>query len=127
MLVRGFSREVDLGDSYVILNHTSRGSAPAQTILVFGRKGEVDGDFRTDETEMLVLREDGTFSLVVIGENGKLFNRLYNLAGGLAPSFWGRQVERAAPKLIEESGLRIENTRTVRQSGYPSRKFANPR
>jgi ubiquinone/menaquinone biosynthesis C-methylase UbiE len=68
-----------------------------------------------------VLREDGTFSLVVIGENGKLFNRLYNLAGGLAPSFWGRQVERAAPKLIEESGLRIENTRTVRQSGYPSR------
>jgi hypothetical protein len=60
MLVRGFHREVDLGDSYVTLSHSSRGSQPAQTILVCGRKGEVDGDFRTDETEMLVLRADGT-------------------------------------------------------------------
>ncbi len=60
ILVRGFSREVDLGDSYVTLRHSSRGSEPTQTILVFGRKGQVDGDFRTDETEMLVLRADGT-------------------------------------------------------------------
>lgn len=60
MLVRGFCREVDLGDSYVTLNHTSRGSEPAQTILVFGRKGEIDGDFRNDETDMLVLRPDGS-------------------------------------------------------------------
>lgn len=60
MLVRNFSREIDLGDSYVRLNHWSRGAEPAQTVLVFGRKGEVDGDFRTDETEMLVLRADGT-------------------------------------------------------------------
>ena len=60
MLVRGFHREVDLGDSYVNVSHVARGSAPAQTILVFGRKGQVDGDFRTDETEMLVLHADGT-------------------------------------------------------------------
>ena len=60
ILVRGFSREVDLGDSYVTLSNSSRGSEPAQTILVCGRKGEVAGDFRTDETEMLVLRADGT-------------------------------------------------------------------
>jgi hypothetical protein len=60
MLVRWFQREIDLGDSYVTLNHSMRGSQPAQTILVYGRKGEVDGDFRTDETEMLVLRADGT-------------------------------------------------------------------
>jgi hypothetical protein len=60
MLVRGFLREVDLGDSYVTLTHSSRGSEPAQTILVCGRKGDIDGDFRTDETEMLVLRADGT-------------------------------------------------------------------
>jgi hypothetical protein len=59
-LVRNFSREIDLGDSYMTLNHWSRGAEPAQTILVYGRKGEVDGDFRTDETEMLVLRADGT-------------------------------------------------------------------
>jgi hypothetical protein len=60
MLVRGFHREIDLGDSYVTLNHSTRGSQPAQTILVYGKKGEIDGDFRTDETEMLVLRTDGT-------------------------------------------------------------------
>jgi hypothetical protein len=60
MLVRGFLREVDLGDSYITLTHSSRGSEPAQTILVCGRKGEVDGDFRNDETVMLVLRTDGT-------------------------------------------------------------------
>jgi hypothetical protein len=60
MLVRGFCREMDLGDSYVTLSHATRGSEPAQTILVFGRKGQVDGDFRTDETEMLVLRPDGS-------------------------------------------------------------------
>jgi hypothetical protein len=60
MLVRGFHREIDLGDSYVTLSHTSRGSQQAQTILVFGKKGDIDGDFRTDQTEMLVLRADGT-------------------------------------------------------------------
>jgi hypothetical protein len=60
MLVRSFYRQIDLGDSYVTLNHSSRGSGPAQTILICGKKGEVDGDFRTDETEMLVLRTDGT-------------------------------------------------------------------
>lgn len=59
-LVRSFYREIDLGDSYLTLNHTSRGSQPAQTVLIFGRKGEIDGEFRTDETEMLVLESDGT-------------------------------------------------------------------
>jgi ubiquinone/menaquinone biosynthesis C-methylase UbiE len=68
-----------------------------------------------------VMRAGGTFSLVVIGENGRFFNRLYNFAGGLAPAFWGRQVERASLKLIEESGLQIVNMQPVRQSGYPSR------
>lgn len=60
ILVRNFCREIDLGDSYVTLNHTSRGWEPAQTVLIFGKKGEVDGDFRTDETEMLILQIDGT-------------------------------------------------------------------
>jgi hypothetical protein len=59
-LVRGFSREVDLGDTYITLSHTLRGSQPSQTILIFGRKGETEGDFRTDETEMLVLGADGS-------------------------------------------------------------------
>lgn len=60
MLVRNFSREINLGDSYVQLRHWSRGDAPAETVLVFGKKGEMDGEFRTDETEMLVLRPDGS-------------------------------------------------------------------
>ncbi len=68
-----------------------------------------------------VLRAGGTFALVVIGENGRGFNKLYRFAGKLAPAFWGRQVESAAAELIEESGLRIEKTERVRQSGYPSR------
>jgi hypothetical protein len=59
-LVRSFYRQIDLGNSYVTLTHSSRGSGPAQTILICGKKGEVDGDFRTDETEMLVLQADGT-------------------------------------------------------------------
>jgi len=60
ILVRQFYREVDLGDSYVMLSHSSRGSEPAQTILVSGKKGEVAGDFRSDQTEMFVLNADGT-------------------------------------------------------------------
>jgi hypothetical protein len=60
LLVRSFHREIDLGDSYITLNHSTRGFEPAQTILVCGKKGEVDGDFRTDQTEMLILQIDGT-------------------------------------------------------------------
>jgi hypothetical protein len=60
MVVRSFLRQIDLGDSYVTLTHSSRGLEPAQTILICGKKGEIDGDFRTDQTEMLVLQSDGT-------------------------------------------------------------------
>lgn len=60
LLVRHFCRELDFGDSYVTLNHWSRGAEPAQTVLIFGKKGEVDGELRTDETEMFLLRPDGT-------------------------------------------------------------------
>lgn len=68
-----------------------------------------------------VLRGGGTFSLVVIGQSAAIFNQLYNIAGTLVPAFWGRQVEHAVPDLVEEAGLRIEKTQSVRQSGYPSK------
>jgi ubiquinone/menaquinone biosynthesis C-methylase UbiE len=68
-----------------------------------------------------VLRADGTFYLVVIGQNAKLFNRLYSICGKLVPAFWGRQVECAVPELVRESGMQILATHSVRQSGYPSR------
>jgi hypothetical protein len=59
-LIHTFHREVDFGESYLTVNHRSRGFEPAETVLIFGRKGPVEGDFRSDETEMLVLRIDGT-------------------------------------------------------------------
>jgi len=68
-----------------------------------------------------VLRSGGTFSLVVIGENGKLFNRIYGVAGALVPAFWGRQVEHGVPELIREMGLVITTDQFVRQGFYPSR------
>jgi hypothetical protein len=59
-IVRQFYREIDLGDSYVMISHSARDSEPAQTIVVSGVKGEVSGDFRSDRTEMLVLNPDGS-------------------------------------------------------------------
>ena len=68
-----------------------------------------------------VLCHGGTFSLVVIGQNAKVFNKLYGVCGKLVPAFWGRQVEEAVPELVREAGLRIVTNRFVRQTGYPSR------
>ena len=68
-----------------------------------------------------VLRPGGTFSLVVIGQNVKLFNRMYVVGGKLVPAFWGRQVETAVPEMIREAGLRVVTDRFVRQGFYPSR------
>ena len=68
-----------------------------------------------------VLRPGGTFSLVLIGQNLKGFNKAYKIAGGLLPSFWGRQVEAAIPDLVESMGLRIVKDEFIRQGFYPSR------
>lgn len=68
-----------------------------------------------------VLHHRGTLTLVTIGQNVALFNQLYRVAGRLAPAFWGRQVERAVPDLVESLDFRITSDYLVRQSGYPSR------
>jgi ubiquinone/menaquinone biosynthesis C-methylase UbiE len=68
-----------------------------------------------------VLREGGKLTLVLIGQNTPVFNALYRLGGKLAPAFWGRQVERSLPSVIESAGFEIVHDRNVRQSGYPSR------
>lgn len=70
-----------------------------------------------------VLRHNGTLTLVCIGQNTTFFNRLYRVAGGIAPAFWGRQVEQRVPSLIEGSQFHILEDRGVKQSGYPSRVF----
>ena len=68
-----------------------------------------------------VLRPGGRFSLVVIGQNVKLFNRMYAFGGTLVPAFWGRQVEHSVPELIREAGMHVVTDRFVRQGFYPSR------
>jgi ubiquinone/menaquinone biosynthesis C-methylase UbiE len=68
-----------------------------------------------------VLRPRGRLALVCIGQNTRVFNRMYKIAGGIAPAFWGRQVEHHVPSLIEASKFRIVGDRAVRQGFYPSR------
>jgi len=73
------------------------------------------GEFRR------VLGAQGRLALVMIGQDAEIFNRLYRVAGRLAPAFWGRQVERSIPDVIAGARFRIEADEVVRQSGYPSR------
>jgi ubiquinone/menaquinone biosynthesis C-methylase UbiE len=68
-----------------------------------------------------VLRHQGCLALVLIGQNTPMFNRLYKVLGTLAPAFWGRQVERRVPELIEAAKFHIVSDQMVRQSFYPSR------
>jgi len=68
-----------------------------------------------------VLRDPGRLTLVLIGQNTSGFNRVYRVAGSLAPAFWGRQVADGIPGLIESHRFRILSDRAVRQGFYPSR------
>ena len=68
-----------------------------------------------------VLRERGTLSLVLIGQNTAVFNGMYRMVGKVAPAFWGRQVEQSIPEVIEAIAFRIEQDHMVKQTGYPSR------
>jgi ubiquinone/menaquinone biosynthesis C-methylase UbiE len=73
------------------------------------------GEFRR------VLRRSGQLVLVLIAQNEAAFNRIYKVCGKVAPAFWGRQVERRVPELVEASDFSIERDSTVRQIFYPSR------
>ena len=68
-----------------------------------------------------VLKPQGTFTLVLIGEHTHLFNQAYRVCGRLAPAFWGRQVERGAPELLNRAGFKIVADDQLRQGFYPSR------
>jgi ubiquinone/menaquinone biosynthesis C-methylase UbiE len=68
-----------------------------------------------------ILKRRGTLALVLIGQNTEFFNQLYKVCGKIAPAFWGRQVERRVPELIEAIDFRIVSDRMVRQTFYPSR------
>ncbi|MEO8594017.1 MAG: class I SAM-dependent methyltransferase [Candidatus Solibacter sp.] len=73
------------------------------------------GEFRR------ILRERGNLTLVLIGQNTASFNAIYKVLGKVAPAFWGRQVERRVPDLIEAARFEILQDRMVRQTFYPSR------
>jgi len=68
-----------------------------------------------------VLRPGAKLTLVLIGQNTALFNSAYKVAGRLAPAFWGRQVERRVPELIESAQFRLLEDHFLRQIYYPSR------
>jgi ubiquinone/menaquinone biosynthesis C-methylase UbiE len=73
------------------------------------------GEFRR------ILRHRGNLTLVLIGQNTAMFNGIYKVLGSLAPAFWGRQVERRVPELIESIRFEILQDKVVRQTFYPSR------
>lgn len=68
-----------------------------------------------------ILRDRGHLTLVLIGQNTSAFNALYKVLGKIAPAFWGRQVERRVPELIESVRFEILEDRLVWQTFYPSR------
>lgn len=68
-----------------------------------------------------VLRSRGKLTLICIGEQTAIFNRLYKIAGSVAPAFWGRQVEHHIPSLLEAATLNVVGDHAIKQSGYPSR------
>ncbi|HEY2018249.1 MAG TPA: class I SAM-dependent methyltransferase [Bryobacteraceae bacterium] len=68
-----------------------------------------------------VLRDRGSLTLVLIGQSTPMFNTFYKLGGKVAPAFWGRQVERRVPDLIESARFEILQDHLVRQTFYPSR------
>jgi ubiquinone/menaquinone biosynthesis C-methylase UbiE len=68
-----------------------------------------------------VLRPKGRLALVMIGQSVPAFNAVYKVAGGLAPAFWGRQVEAAIPEAIGCYDFEVEHDRKVQQGFYPSR------
>jgi ubiquinone/menaquinone biosynthesis C-methylase UbiE len=68
-----------------------------------------------------ILRNQGTLTLVLIGQNAEMFNAAYKLVGKIAPAFWGRQVEQRVPQLIEAVRFELLHDRKLRQIFYPSR------
>ncbi len=67
-----------------------------------------------------VLRPGGRLLLVNVGENSAAFNFLYGWLGYAVPSFWGRQVARQIPPILEEGGFRLRHSEIVSQTLYPS-------
>lgn len=69
-----------------------------------------------------VLKDNGTLSLILIGENNsEFFNKLYEVAGSIVPAFWGRQIQAEGADILRAAGFRIQRETLVKHTGYPSR------
>jgi hypothetical protein len=58
-LMRTFVRKVDWGEFYTVLQHIGSDAQGTRTMIVSGKKGEVEGDWRRDLVEMIELLPDG--------------------------------------------------------------------
>jgi len=67
-----------------------------------------------------VIRPDGVVTLILIGEDSKVFNWLFRWCTRLLPSFWGPQIEDEVQRMIRAAGFRVAGWRRVRQNGYPT-------
>jgi ubiquinone/menaquinone biosynthesis C-methylase UbiE len=68
-----------------------------------------------------LLRRGGQLTVILVGQDRTSFNALYALCAKIGPQFWGRQVEEAAVRELQECGFRIEQDRHVHQLYYSSR------
>jgi ubiquinone/menaquinone biosynthesis C-methylase UbiE len=68
-----------------------------------------------------VLKPRGKLTSILIGQQAEFFNKAYLVAASIVPAFWGRQMDRSAPGILEAAGFRVTQERLVRQGFYPSR------
>lgn len=80
-----------------------------------------DDIYQTMEEMHRVLKPRGKLTAILIGQQAEFFNRAYLVAASLVPAFWGRQMDKSAPGILEATGFRVTQERLVRQGFYPSR------
>jgi ubiquinone/menaquinone biosynthesis C-methylase UbiE len=68
-----------------------------------------------------VLRPGGKFTLILIGQNNKMFRQAYEVGCRVLPAFWGRLVESTIPEMMRQHGMTLTYDQFVRQGFYPSR------
>jgi ubiquinone/menaquinone biosynthesis C-methylase UbiE len=77
--------------------------------------------YLTMEEMHRVLKPRGKLTSILIGQQAEFFNRAYLVAAAIVPAFWGRQMDKSAPGILEATGFRVTQERLVRQGFYPSR------
>jgi ubiquinone/menaquinone biosynthesis C-methylase UbiE len=80
-----------------------------------------DDIFLTMEEMHRVLKPRGKVTSILIGQQAEYFNKAYLVAASVVPAFWGVQMDKSAPAILEATGFRVTHERLVRQSFYPSR------